>query len=348
MNFNNFRKVLLISIFLCLTTSCATVNSNIDNLQTIGVDINKATRFVNAIEYMNVIEMKDSTAAHLPGDLSKVIVSGDSIFILDIFKDQGLYVYDKVGHMLSSYNKMGSGPDEFISLSDFNITPNEIILLDPTSDGQLIILDRKCNFLRRENSETNANHFYIDSKNNGLWFDRGNVAYSKNKDKLVYYSGSKRDVMLKIPDKLENITFASSHSFARLTSDSILYLPPADKTIYLCGREEVVPIYDLDFKGKWPQLSNKGKNEHPLKIMRRIAKNKKVNALDILSDGKNIILTFNCADKYYILELDSYSSQTRLFYLSEKEHEEMGNVIEFTNGEIYFGIPGKIVKVMIK
>lgn len=82
--------------------------------------------------------------------------------------------------------------------------------------------------------------------------------------------------------------------------------------------------------------------------MRRIAKNKKVNALDILSDGKNIILTFNCADKYYILELDSYSSQTRLFYLSEKEHEEMGNVIEFTNGEIYFGIPGKIVKVMIK
>ena len=45
---------------------------------------------------------------------------GDSILILDSWKDPGLYMYDSEGVLVNSYTKRGNGPDEFVGIVDFN------------------------------------------------------------------------------------------------------------------------------------------------------------------------------------------------------------------------------------
>jgi hypothetical protein len=153
---------------------------------------------------------------------------------------------------------------------------------------------------------------------------------------------------LKIPENLKNITFVNWHSFAELSGDSLLYMPTTENVIYLCESDGAEPLYCLDFKGKWYEFKEGDRNEGTVNLWDRIAEEGYVNTLDILSDDRNVLHTFNSGERHYVLIVNTDTYASRLYYLTEEEHENLGDAVAYHNGQIIFGVPGKLVKVSMK
>lgn len=199
-------RIVKIFVVVVLTgLSCACTNSKESERETkaVEVDLNKALPLTENVQSVDVMTLKDSETGHLPGHLSKVIFRRDSIFVLDMFKDNGLYVYNSDGKIINSFVNKGEGPEEFQVIRDFNVTSDNIILFDPRSDEPFIFLDRDLNFLSKDKIGDCEYHFFYDSKNDSWWLDRGNDAYDGSDSKLIYKKGSVSKTMLKIPDNLK-------------------------------------------------------------------------------------------------------------------------------------------------
>lgn len=341
-------KIFVVVVLTGLMNACTNSKESESEIKAVEVDLNKALPLTENVQSVDVMTLKDSETGHLPGHLSKVVFRRDSIFVLDMFKDNGLYVYDSDGKIINSFVNKGEGPEEFQIVWDFNVTPNNIILFDYRSDEPFIFLDRNLNFLRRDKVGDCKDHFFYDSKNDSWWFDRGNYAYDGSDSKLIYKKGSGSKTMLKIPENLKNITFANWHSFAELSGDSLLYMPTTENVVYLCEPDSAEPMYRLDFKGKWYEFKKGDTNEETNDLWNRIAEEGYVNTLDILSDGRNVLHTFNSGDRHYVLIVNTDTYASRLYYLTEEEHENLGDAVAYHNGQIIFGVPGKLVKVSMK
>lgn len=149
----NMSRIVKIFVVVVLTgLSCACTNSKESERETkaVEVDLNKALPLTENVQSVDVMTLKDSETGHLPGHLSKVIFRRDSIFVLDMFKDNGLYVYNSDGKIINSFVNKGEGPEEFQVIRDFNVTSDNIILFDPRSDEPFIFLDRDLNFLSKD------------------------------------------------------------------------------------------------------------------------------------------------------------------------------------------------------
>lgn len=340
-------KFTLFSAILFIIASCRDKQSEKDSC-TIYVNLASALPLKEAVTSMDVIMLQDSAASHFPGNYSKVEWKGDSIFVLDTWKDPGLYLYNSEGTLLHSYTKRGEGPDEFVGIVDFNVTSSEIILLDTYATSQRIILDRDFVFQRKEKAEEQARHFFSEENSQGIWYDRGNVAYGVNKDKLVYFDGDKRISVLPIPQEIHNVTFASYNVFAKIANDTIMYLPAVEPKIYKCYAGKAEVLCKLDFGNLWPDFSQIGNKNNPLELMRRISEEGKIYSTNMLSAGKNLAITFYCKDKFYILmfRCDDFSTCT-LLEVDKQTLESLGSLVAMTEDSLVFGEPGKLIRMKI-
>lgn len=347
---NIFRIIKIVVAVVLTGLMCACINSKESDSETrvVVVDLNKALPLTENVQSVDVMTLKDSETGHLPGHLSKVVFRKDSIFVMDMFKDNGLYVYGSDGNIINSFVNRGEGPEEFQVVRDFNVTSDNIILFDPRSNESFIFLDRNLNFLHKDKVGDCKDHFFYDFRNDSWWLDKGNDAYDGSDSKLIYKNASGSKTMLRIPENLKNITFGIWHSFAELSRDSLLYLPVAENGVYLCKFNGVELLYRLDFKDKWYEFKKNDRNEGTVNLWDRIADGGHVNTLDMLSDGRNVLHTFVCEDKYYILFINMDTYATRLYYLTDEEHENLGDAVEYHNGQIIFGVPGKLVKIVMK
>ncbi len=348
MNISRIVKIFVVVVLAGIAYACTNNKESESETKAVEVDLNKALPLTENVQSVDVMTLKDSETGHLPGHLSKVVFDRDSIFVMDMFKDRGLYVYNSDGNIINSFVNKGEGPEEFLNIRDFNVTSDKIILLDPHSDEKLMYLDRGLNFVRREKVEDYIFHFFYDSMNDAYWFDRGNIAHEGNDSKLIYKKGAGSKTMLRIPENLKNITFENWHSFAELSGDSLLYMPTTENVIYLCGSDSTEPLYRLDFKGKWYEFKKGDRNEGTVNLWDRIAEEGYVNTLDILSDGRNVLHTFNSGDRHYVLIVNTDTYVSHLYYLTEEEHENLGDAVAYHKGQIIFGVPGKLVKVSMK
>lgn len=340
-------KFTLFSVMWFMMASCADKQSEKDSC-TIYVDLGSALPLKEAVASMDVIMLQDSSASHFPGNYSKVEWMGDSIFVLDTWKDPGLYLYNSEGTLIHSYTKRGNGPDEFVGIADFNVTSSDIILLDTYAISQRIFLNRDFVFQRKEKAEKQAKHFFSEEDGQGIWYDRGNVAYGVNKDKLVYFDGDKRISVLPIPQELQNVTFASYNVFAKLANDTILYLPAVEPKIYKCYAGKAEVLCKLDFGNSWPDFSQIANKNNPLDLMRRISEEGKIYSTNMLSAGKNLAITFYCKDKFYILMFRCDDLSTcKLLEVDKQTLVGLGALVAMTEHSLIFGEPGKLIRIMI-
>ena len=341
-------KLSMFSVIMALIMfSCTKSDSDVE-AGMISVNLDNALALKKAALSIDVFMLNDSLSSHFPGEITKVEWMGDSILILDSRKDPGLYLYDSEGLLVNSYTERGNGPADFISLKDFNVIPSGIVLLDTYSTSKRIFLDWSLSFLYKKDAEDQANHFFCESGDwNSVWYDRGNVAYGSNKDKLIYVNGEVRKSVLPVPHDIENVTFASYNVFAKVMNDTILYLPAVEPRIYKCYDGQAEILCELDFHGLWPDFSDLRK-EHPLELMQNIVNNGKVYSVNMLSEGNDVAVSFFCKDDFYVMmfEYDDLQSH-KLFKVDKKTLESLGALVAMKDGCLIFGEPGKLLKIKV-
>lgn len=338
----------LVGLMVSLMISSCTKRSSDMETDVISVNLDDAQSLKEAATSIDIIMLNDSLSSHFPGDITKLEWMGDSIFVLDTWKDPGLYLYDSEGMLVNSYTQRGNGPADFVGIVDFNVVPSGIVLLDTYSASKRIFLDRSFSFLYKDDAEAQANHFFCESgSTDGVWYDRGNVAYGSSKDKLIYMDGNSRKSVLPVPHDIENVTLASFNVFARVLNDTILYLPAVEPRIYKCYDGQAEIFCELDFHGLWPNFSDVNKNQ-PLDLMRSIVNDGKIYSTNMLSEGNDVTVSFFCKDDFYVIkfrydDLQSY----KMFKVDKNTLETLGALVAMKDGCFVFGEPGKLLKIRV-
>lgn len=109
------------------------------------------------------LETKDSV---LLGDLTKVVKAGERLFVLDGNR-KTIYEFSRKGKFLNKISRIGKGPGEYVSVTDFAVTkePQQVIVYDRS--GKLNYYDWEGNFLREQKADRNISH--LVRLPNGEW-----------------------------------------------------------------------------------------------------------------------------------------------------------------------------------
>lgn len=344
------RDILLplgVVITMGLVCGCSHEEKN-DGNQVIKINVTEAEYLLKSTREIEGLLLTDSESDHFPGELAKVVYSGDSTIVLDTWKDPGLYVYDDDGKLIGAYAKRGSGPEEYESIFDMWVSRDTIYLLVNFPNSQIISLDRNLNFVNKVATEPQSQHFACGSE--GKFFDRGNNAYSGSEEKLIYVSNSgKKEGKLSIPPEIRNLTFTSPNVFGCMDGDTVVYLPPLEPRLYFCVGDKVELACELDFGSAWPVYSVRTDRVHLMDVMQGIMKDNKIYSTNLVTNGTIIAVTFFKGEDYYIALIDlNDMSSPRVLRTPAKNHDAMGDLVAIRNGDLVFGTPVQLLTLKLK
>jgi hypothetical protein len=92
------------------------------------------------------------------GEITKMIVTKENIYILDSFVSQQIFAFNKEGKLLFRIHNKGQGPEEYISLWDMQVDTcnNEILVNDALTRSYIYYSAQNGNFIKREHGISNC------------------------------------------------------------------------------------------------------------------------------------------------------------------------------------------------
>lgn len=229
---------------------------NVDNtnLVTIKLDepeedkVLKLSEFIESIDFVPL----DNDPKATIGDITKLIIDDNKMFILDKDRAKCLKVFDMQGKLLYSVGRTGRGPQEYTQPSDFTVYGNEVEIYDQftgklltysTANGKFI-RERRVPFIahavKRFNDSTYLFHA-IDAQNQHLGEILGNSLLETDTNFVVRYAGSYRE-----PDKYRSYT----HYLKNLThpDNRVCYLEPRTSLMQeVASNGKIKNLYNFDF-----------------------------------------------------------------------------------------------------
>lgn len=182
---------------------------------------------MNEILDIETIVPLETTLESLIGEIEKIKVFENHIYVLDAFKSKKLAVFDMQGKHIRNIGTNGDGPGEYKDLQDFTINTdnNDIIILDKwlniltySSDGQ---------FIKRASPRMPADCIaYLGDDLIALYSDKGSQSMSHGKYKLRIYDLRQNKVIskhFKIDFSLENKIMGSQTNFAEFEDALSIY-----------------------------------------------------------------------------------------------------------------------------
>lgn len=196
------------------------------------------------IEKVDYIKLGD-TGDVLIGDVSKLWITPQHIVIVDKFKAMSIFVFDRTGNAQAVINRLGRGPQEYTSLTDVCLTPDQqrIVVLD-NSKKKLLYYNMNGDFLYDKNTSfwigdlAYADEQHIIAKTYGAQNEDPGLTSYENKDDNLYIL----DTLMHIKQSMMPRTAILKQFEDRLYINAI-----HGDTIYrVAGSDGLVPQYRLD------------------------------------------------------------------------------------------------------
>ena len=196
------------------------------------------------IEKVDYIKLGD-TGDVLIGDVSKLWITPQHIVIVDKFKAMSIFVFDRSGNAQVVINRLGRGPQEYTSLTDVCLTPDQqrIVVLD-NSKKKLLYYNMEGDFLYDKNTSfwigdlAYADEQHIIAKTYGAQNEDPGLTSYENKDDNLYIL----DTLMHIKQSMMPRTAILKQFEDRLYVNAI-----HGDTIYrVAGSDGLVPQYRLD------------------------------------------------------------------------------------------------------
>jgi hypothetical protein len=189
------------------------------------------TTNIQSLEYLPL----ETTAESLIGEISKIIIKHNRIFIGDFFIAKALFVFDMQGKFLFKVGRRGNGQGEYINLFDFDVFSNGDIYLWDAVVGKFLVYDKNSLYRRDVKMEYKFLSFCI--VNDKLYFApqiRNDGTIASN---LALYEYAKKECVTIIPERGEvydNLHLARYSPYSFFYSDtSVYYTPQFSDVIYV-------------------------------------------------------------------------------------------------------------------
>ena len=219
-------------------------SSDSNTLQVVVVPEQADMPIDSIIEKVDYIKLGD-TGDVLIGDVSKLWITPQHIVIVDKFKAMSIFVFDRSGNAQVVINRLGRGPQEYTSLTDVCLTPDQqrIVVLD-NSKKKLLYYNMEGDFLYDKNTSfwigdlAYADEQHIIAKTYGAQNEDPGLTSYENKDDNLYIL----DTLMHIKQSMMPRTAILKQFEDRLYVNAI-----HGDTIYrVAGSDGLVPQYRLD------------------------------------------------------------------------------------------------------
>lgn len=192
---------------------------------------------------VNLIYLKESDSLVI-GTINKIAKNESVYYLLDSKKSKSIFAFNEDGNYIARYHALGSGPEEYTSIIDFDIDTikNEIVIL--CSPPKLIITDLQLS-LKREIS--------LD----GISYDRiivieDDIFLFNYYDELIGKYDNNGKLVKKIPSTTKlnkGNTFHPQPVFYRLRNICLMQ-SPGDDIVYKEENGEWIDYFYIDYENK--------------------------------------------------------------------------------------------------
>ena len=208
---------------------------------------------IDSIFKIEKIVKLESNEDSFIGSYDKILIEEDRIFILDSSITFSIFVFDFGGNFLFKIFSFGEGPNEYLELRDFTLSPstNTIDVLDFGGKKVLRFSKQNGEFLEMERLDRNSYYRSIEkidggyvsshANNCGVLDDCYNVSFLS--DDLIVESNS-----LAMNKHLKNYDFKGDPQFSR-NSDRVFFREIFNDTIYevLPATNQLRAAFSIDF-----------------------------------------------------------------------------------------------------
>jgi hypothetical protein len=201
----------------------------------------------------------EATEKSFVGRVSKIITTDEYIFVLDNSIAESLFIFDYDGRIVNSFQGTGSGPGEFIRVSNFFLSYDEkSVFIRDNSLGKLLELDLNGEVIRELSFSKGVGFYDLYSFKDGFY------AVLPADDNI----GVKIDILdadlkttgITIPIKVTNIKIEGefkSQYFYRGSNGEILFKRLADNTIGYINENDSSTFVEFFFdKNEFNTLNN--------------------------------------------------------------------------------------------
>lgn len=129
---NKFAREILIIFVLLVQLGCNNEKKpdRPIEVEVISIDAKSGSQSELSEQIQLVKALKlETTEESLIGNIDKIVVLDDRVYILDRFVAKALFVFDTTGTFLFKMGKVGKGPGEFLSPNDFSVGKDGIKVL---------------------------------------------------------------------------------------------------------------------------------------------------------------------------------------------------------------------------
>lgn len=228
----------------------------------------------------------------LINQISKVISKGNSLYITD---GMALYKFDETGTLLKKIKNNGSGPDEYINISDFQIGADGSIWILSRSNKQLYNYSSEGLLLKKISLDYWVSNIYLINPLS-MFLYVGNEIDGSNSCQLKILNLENEKVsneFLPIDSKkAKYLHVKSDNHFAHSCKDNDLYFfQMFNDTIYRFSAGQLLPAYFIDINGNnIPESFFLAEYKNIMDFFQSLSKYSYAYGTSIFSDNKNSYL----------------------------------------------------------
>ncbi|WP_321481228.1 6-bladed beta-propeller [uncultured Bacteroides sp.] len=189
----------------------------------------------------------ETTEDNLIAKIDKIEMVDNKLYILDKIK-KTISLFDEKGFYLSKINKIGQGPDEYISISDFAVKDSLIYILS-RDNKKIYIYNNLGVFVRTYELDDYYDYFYLREKDLILYSN-----YSNNKlyNVIIVHLGDNEMIQSnKFLPFIKNQSFLYSPSPFNVNEQGDLFLcQQFDNNIYSLSQNAITNVCNIEFSTK--------------------------------------------------------------------------------------------------
>jgi hypothetical protein len=215
------------------------------NIKKIKISIDEYKQYLDISEFYNAqfIPLETSPESMI-GNMDKVIIKDNLIYILDARGAKKIFVFDIKGKFSKTIGKPGKGEGEYLVLADFDILENKIYISSQQNNKMLVFNLNGDHIKDIKFSDYIGTHLK-KIKNDGFVV-RG--ADGSNKSAIFYDEKGKVKNKASNPMK-EFLYYSNNQLFSDFEGESYMYFALND-TIYKIEDSRLIPEYFIDFGSK--------------------------------------------------------------------------------------------------
>ena len=228
-------------LFVIFLFSCQPSGNPQEAKNTFWIDINRRDSISCFFDNYQIIPL-ETTQTSLIGDISKILINNDKIYILDK-RQATIFIFNSYGKYINKIHRQGRAPEEYLSITDFNIYQNDVYCLS-RPNKKILVYNDSAQFLKYLPLNDWYNSFHI--ANDSLVYLFSDYSNTQYYNYIIYnYKKQKNENQYDKFKKDQGLIF--DYSPFHSAEDKLLITEQYDQTLYHLDSQGKESIYHFIF-----------------------------------------------------------------------------------------------------